>query len=194
MKKLTLHDIRSLFNYQQEREEFRREVIEITRKRRVHLGELVSLVFENRDTVRFQVQEMMRTERMTDKDAIQEELDIFNPLIPDRGDLSATMFIEIADPQRVEEELNRLFGIEDSVYLQIGDEYTVKGQPEPGRTTQEKISAVQYVKFRLTPEEMEAFSRGDKDIYILINHPNYQARARLSPETRRALDEDLLAA
>src|SRR3990172_1646086 len=138
MKKLTLQDIRSLFEYQREREEFRREVIDVTRKRRVHLGELVSLVFENRDTVRFQVQEMMRTERMTDEAAIQEELDVFNPLIPDEGELSATMFIEIADPQRVEEELNRLVGIEDSVYLQIGDEYTEKGRAEPGRTTQEK--------------------------------------------------------
>jgi len=194
MKKLTLQDIRSLFEYQREREEFRREVIDVTRKRRVHLGELVSLVFENRDTVRFQVQEMMRTERMTDEAAIQEELDVFNPLIPDQGELSATMFIEIADPQRVEEELNRLVGIEDSVYLQIGDEYTEKGRAEPGRTTQEKVSAVQYVKFRLTPEEMKSFSQGDKDIYFLIDHPNYQARAKLAPETRRALDEDLLAA
>ena len=193
MKKLTLQDIRSLFEYQQEREEFRREVIDITRKRRVHLGELVSLVFENRDTVRFQVQEMMRTERMTDKAAIQEELDVFNPLIPDQGELSATMFIEITDPKRVEEELNRLVGIEDRVYLQIGDEYTEKGRAEPGRTTQDKVSAVQYVKFRLTPEEMKSFS-GDKDIYFLIDHPNYRARAKLSPETRRALDEDLLAA
>jgi len=192
MKKLTLEDIRSLPEYQQEREEFRRKVIATTSRRRVHLGDLVSLAFENRDTVRFQIQEMMRVERMTDKAAIQEELDIFNPLIPEQGELSATMFIEITDPRRVKEELNRLIGIEDSVYLQIGDRYTVKGRPEAGRATQEKISAIQYVKFRLTPEEMGAFSR--EDSYIIIDHPNYQARARLSPETRRALDEDLLSA
>src|SRR3954453_12803271 len=104
-RKLTLDDITDLRAYERERAEFRADIIELKKRRRVGVGPFVTLVFENRDTVRFQVQEMARAERIADDDAIQAELDVYNPLIPQPGELVATMFIELTSKDELQEWL-----------------------------------------------------------------------------------------
>src|SRR4051794_30222323 len=119
--KLTLGDIADLRAYERERDEFRQQVIALKKLRRVAIGPFVSIVFENSDTVRFQIQEMARVEKILSDDAIQAELDIYNPLIPDAGSLAATMFIELTSKDELVEWLPKLVGVERAVELHIGD-------------------------------------------------------------------------
>ena len=114
-RKLTLGDIADVRAYERERDAFRQRVIELKRRRRVHVGTLVTFVFENRDTIRFQIQEMARVEKLATDAEIQGELDIYNPMIPERGQLCATMFIELTSDAQVHEWLPKLAGIERSV-------------------------------------------------------------------------------
>src|SRR3954469_2135638 len=118
--KLTLDDITDRRAYERERDEFRRHVIALKKTRRIAVGPFVSIVFENRDTIRFQIQEMARAEKILSDDAIQGELDIYNPLIPEPGSLAATMFIELTSKDELMEWLPKLVGIESAVELRIG--------------------------------------------------------------------------
>src|SRR3954469_18223790 len=119
--KLTMDDIVDLRAYEREREEFRSRIIELKKRRRVPVGPIVTLVFENRDTIRFQIQEMARAERMMRDEQIQGELDAYNPLIPEPGQLSATLFIELTSKEDLMEWLPKLVGIERSIELMIGE-------------------------------------------------------------------------
>src|SRR3954469_8006788 len=119
--KLTMDDIVDLRAYEREREEFRSRIIELKKRRRIPVGPFVTLVFENRDTIRFQIQEMARAEKILSDEAIQTELDIYNPLIPERGSLAATLFIELTSKDDLMEWLPKLVGIERAVQLEIGD-------------------------------------------------------------------------
>src|SRR3954467_2418348 len=121
MTKLSLDDIADLREYERERETFREHVIALKKKRRIALGPIVTLVFESRDTIRFQIQEMARAERMLTDEAIQTELDIYNPLVPEPGRLAATLFIELTTEEDLRTWLPRLVGIERSIRLHIGD-------------------------------------------------------------------------
>src|SRR3982751_1121738 len=120
MSKLTLDDIVDLRAYERERDEFRQHIIDLKKRRRVGVGPIVTLVFENRDTIRFQIQEMARAERMLRDDQIQTELDVYNPLIPEAGELSATLFVELTSKDELMQWLPKLVGIERSVELVIG--------------------------------------------------------------------------
>ena len=191
MKKVTLDDIVGVPAYEKTRDNFRRRIIELKRKRRVSVGDKVSLVFENRDTVIFQIQEMLRAERITDLDKIREEIEVYNGLLPESGELSATLFIEIEDQARLREELLKFLGIDEVVYLKIGDR-TVHARFEPGRSKEDKISAVQYIKFPLQAEEISSLRAGEK-AELIIDHPNYKARTPIDPATRQSLLEDLAA-
>ncbi|HXG50590.1 MAG TPA: DUF3501 family protein [candidate division Zixibacteria bacterium] len=188
MKKITLDDIMGPEAYEKIREEFRRRIIELKRNRRVPVGDRVSLVFENRDTVLFQIQEMLRAERITDLDKIREEIDVYNDLIPGPGELSATLFLEIEDQTRLREELLKFLGIDEAVFLRIGDT-VVRARFEEGRSKEDKISAVQYVKFPLGPREIAAF-RDLESVELFIDHPQYKASARISGEAKKALCRD----
>src|SRR3954447_15301028 len=119
--KLTLADIVDLRAYEREREEFRGRVMAEKKVRRVAVGPIVTMVFENRDTVRLQIQEMARAERMLRDEQIQEELDTYNPLIPGAGELSATLFVELTTPDELREWLPKLVGIERAIELIVGD-------------------------------------------------------------------------
>jgi hypothetical protein len=166
----------------------------LKKRRRVAVGPFVSFVFENRDTIRFQIQEMARAERILTDEGIQVELDIYNPLIPEPGQLSATMFIELTSKQELETWLPKLVGIERAVELRIGESVTVRAIPEAGHASQltrEEITAsVHYVQFALTPEQIAAFADAPK-VALAIDHPDYREVTELSEETRAELLFDL---
>jgi len=189
MNKLSLDDIMGISAYEKVRDNFRRGIIELKQKRRVAVGTKVSLVFENRDTVIFQIQEMLRAERITDLDKIREEIDVYNGLIPEPGELSATLFLEIEDQTNLREELLQFLGIDEALFLRVGN-HTIHARFEEGRSKEDKISAVQYVKFPFAPQELSAFA-GAEDAELRIDHPNYQVRAPIDPETRKSLVADL---
>src|ERR687895_577803 len=189
MRKVAIDDIVGLSGYEKIRQDFRRRIIELKQKRRVSLGDRVSVVFENRDTVIFQIQEMLRVERITDLDKIREEIATYNQLIPDSGELSATLFLEIEDQTHLRDELLKFLGIEEAVYLKVGN-HSIHARFEEGRSKEDKISAVQYVKFPFPEPVLKAFVEGQQ-AELVIDHPNYKATAPIQPKTRQSLIEDL---
>lgn len=190
MNKIVLDDILGLAAYEKIRQKFREDIIEKKKKRRVSVGDKVSLVFENRDTVIFQIQEMLRAERITDLDKIREEVAVYNELIPEPGELSATLFLEIEDQAQLRDELLKFLGIDETVSLKVGDRL-IAGKFEEGRSKDDKISAVQYVRFPFDGDARQAFVSGEPS-ELVIDHPRYKARALLAPEVQKSLAEDLV--
>jgi hypothetical protein len=194
-RKLSFDDIVDLRAYEREREDFRARVIAEKRLRRVAVGPIITFVFENTDTIRFQIQEMARAERMMRDDQIQTELDIYNPLIPDAGELSATMFIELTSKEALMEWLPKLVGVERSVELLIGDSdpdvvrCLVDEAHEAQLTREEVTAAVHYVRFSLTPAQIERFLA--EPVVLAVNHPSYTEGAHLADDTKRSLEADL---
>jgi len=189
MNKVSFDDLMGLPAYEKVRNEFRRRIIQLKEKRRVAVGNKVSLVFENRDTVVFQIQEMLRAERISDLDKIRDEIDVYNGLVPEPGELSATLFIEIEDQSHLREDLLKFQGIDESVSLRFGN-HTIRARFEEGRSKEDKISAVQYVRFPFSSEEIAAFAN-TQDAELRIDHPNYTASARIIDESRKSLLADL---
>src|SRR6185503_11935896 len=150
MKKIVLDDILGFRAYETVRDNFRKDIIEKKKRRRLAVGDKVSLVFENRDTVVFQIQEMLRAERITDLDKVREEIAVYNELIPNPGELSATLFLEIEDQAHLREDLLKFLGIDEAVFFKVGG-HVVAGLFEEGHSKEDKISAVQYVRFSFDP-------------------------------------------
>jgi Protein of unknown function (DUF3501) len=196
---LTLLEITDLRVYEQERDDFRRAVIAERKIRRVTVGPLVTLNFESRTTVRFQVQEMARAENLTTDDQIQHELDIYNRLLPSPGELSATLFLELTTEEQLRTWLPKLVGVEHSAVLLIGEgtgTRMVQSVPEEDHevhlTRVDVTSAVHYVRFPFTPPEIAEFAAGPAT--LIINHVEYpdgRPGVLLSDATRAALTEDL---
>lgn len=191
MKKVALEDILGFAAYEKVRQEFRQNIIEKKKQRRVAVGDKVSLVFENRDTVIFQIQEMLRAERIGDLDKIREEIAVYNELIPNPGELSATMFLEIEDQSHLRDDLLKFLGIDEAVSLKVGS-HVVPARFEEGRSKEDKISAVQYVRFPFDPATQAAFLKGEKS-ELVIDHPNYRVAVGLTPDVQKSLAEDLAA-
>lgn len=174
---LTLDDIADLRAYERERDDFRREVIAAKKLRRVGVGPIVTLTFENRLTMRFQVQEMARAERMATDAQIQHELDVYNRLLPAPGELSATLFLELTSEDQLRHWLPLLVGVERSVQLRIGSDGTtvVPSVPEAGHqanlTRETVTAAVHYVRFRLDPDQVDRFREGP--VRLAVDHPSY---------------------
>jgi hypothetical protein len=196
MTKLTLDDISDLRAYERERAEFRTRVIALKKRRRVHVGPVVTLVFENRDTIRFQIQEMARVEKLISDEAIETELEIYNPLIPGPGALAATLFIELTTEDELRLWLPRLVGIETQVELRLGtgaDAMAVRCQVDPDHAkqlTRDEITAsVHYVHWQFEPAQVEAFARGP--VQLAVTHPNYEHVVVLGDDTRAELQADL---
>ena len=191
MRKLELDDIKDTRAYEREREEFRARIIEMKRRRRIDVGDLVTITFENTDTMRFQIQEMARVERMVSDHQIEHEIATYNQLIPDPGELSCTLFIEIDDKPKLYEWLPKLVGIQRAVSFRFDDAPEVPCIPEnEERLTREKItSTVHYLKFRFAPEQVKALVSGPAR--IVVDHPNYAATIELSDDQRAELASDL---
>ncbi len=195
VRPLELGDIADLGTYERVRDACRARIIELKRRRRVPLGPMVSLVFENRETVRFQVQEMARAERIVTDQGILEELDVYNQLLPGAGELSATLFIELTSEAELRHWLPRLVGIERAVGIELSDATVVASQPEhrhaEALTREEVTPAVHYVRFAFTPAQVERFSGGTNA--LVATHPEYRARTELSGLTAAELFQDLTA-
>jgi hypothetical protein len=194
MRRLTLDDIADARAYERERDEFRRRVIALKKKRRIAVGPFVTLVFENRETIRFQIQEMARVEKLYSDEAILHELDTYNPLIPEPGTLSATLFVELTSKDDLVEWLPKLVGIETALELRLGATGGVVrnevDEEHADQLTREDVTAsVHYVRFRLTPDQVDAFERGPVELAIV--HPNYEHATALSDDTRAELATDL---
>lgn len=196
-QKLTLADIADARAYEREREWFRQGIIALKKVRRVPVGPIVSFVFENRDTIRFQIQEMARAERLYTDEAIQSELDTYNPLIPEPGHLSASMFIELTSRAETDYWLPRLVGIEQSPRLLIGTgsgRETVTcdvDQEHAQQLTREEITAaVHFVRFSLIQSQVERFER--EEVALAIDHPAYRETSALTDTTKASLLKDLL--
>lgn len=186
---ITRKDIRGPALYAGFRDDLRKRIIELKKPRRVHVGPLVTLVFENRHTLIFQIEEMLRAEGITEPDKIQEEIDVYNALMPTEDSLSATLFIELPPDADARAELNRLVGLDEHVILHIGD-HAIRAAFEPGRATHERISAVQYTRFPLSAEAKRALLTPGTPLAIEIDHPEYRHRAELSEQTRASLAAD----
>jgi hypothetical protein len=192
MNPIARDELLNLHEYEKVREARRREVIDLKSRRRVQAGRYLSFVFENRATVWFQIQEMIRTERIVDEAKIADELTVYNGLLPEPGELAATMFIEIGDPAAIKPVLDALLGIDtrDYVRMEIGA-HVVVGRFETGHSDEElgKLSAVHFVRVALSPEAQRAFPTSE--VTLVVDHPNERSRAVLSPETKASLAEDL---
>jgi hypothetical protein len=194
-RKLTLTDIADARAYERDREAYREQMMEVKRRRRVHLGTIVTLMFESRETMRFQVQEMARVERIMTDEGIQEELDTYNVMVPEAGQLCATLFIELTSDDEMREWLPKLVGIEQTILLRLPDGSEVRCVVDPqhaARLTREHVtSAVHYITFDLTAAQIEAFHEG---AVVAIDHSAYSEDAELSPAAIAELRADLLGA
>jgi hypothetical protein len=183
-------EILPLGEYEQIRPHFRARIVAAKKPRRVTLGARMSAVFENRDSVLLQIQEMLRTERITAEQGILHEIETYNDLLPGPGQLSLTAFVEIADKVERDRVLVELAGLERAIALEVdGTRFAAKGDPREvleGRTT-----AVHYLKIGLSDEAMAAIRGETAAVAVVVDHPRYQARGELTREGVRSLAGDL---
>jgi hypothetical protein len=195
-QKLTLDDIADFRAYERERDEFRQKVIELKRKRRIGVGPFITLVFENRDTIRFQIQEMARVERLYSDEQIETELRVYNPLVPEPGHLAATMFIELTSDAQLREWLPKLARVERSVSLRLGEgagaavvPLTLDAEHEAQLTREDTTSAVHYLHASFTAEQVEQFAT--EPVALVVDHPEYRHETALGTDTVAELLTDL---
>jgi hypothetical protein len=199
MAKLTLEDIVDLRAYERERAEFRAHIIQLKKKRRLSVGPFVTLLFENAETIRFQIQEMARVEKILTDEGIETELRIYNPLIPEPGELAATLFIELTNEADLREWLPKLVGIEREVELRFGGadgsapdvvRARVDADHEKQLTRDEITASVHYLHFSFTPAQVEQFGHGP--VVLALTHPEYQHEIELGPDPVAELGRDLV--
>jgi len=200
MRKVDISEIKDLVAYEKVRDAARARHIEVTRDRRISVGDNISFLFENRDTVLFQIQEMVRTERIVDEAKIQEEVDSYNALVPGADEISATLFIEIPElvrmkPSQVREAVNRFQGLDRDgvIWVRVGPDVRLPVRFEEGHSKEEKMSAVHYVRFAVPPAARAALADASRPAALVIQHPNYKAEAPVSAELRAELLKDLAA-
>ncbi len=193
MELLTRETLFTLEKYAQIRGQFRQDVIAHKRNRRLALGTNAMLYFEDRTTMQYQVQEMLRIEKIFEADAIQEELDAYNPLIPDGGNWKATFMVEFPDVEERKAMLGRLIGIEENIWMQIGDVPMIRpiADEDLERSDEEKTSAVHFLRFELSPEQVQALKDGAQ-LATGIDHDVYQVEIRpVAENIRHSLLSDL---
>ena len=191
-RKLRLEDIADLRAYERERATFRASMIEVKRLRRVAIGDLLTVMFENRDTMRLQIQEMIRAEKLVTDEGVMEELKVYNPMIPNPGQLCATLFLELTSEEQVREWLTKLAGLENSIYIQLSDGTKIRGtidaQHAAGLTRPDVTAAVHYLTFEFTQEQVEQFAFGP--VSVVCDQPNYLQLADLLESTKTELLTD----
>ena len=193
MKKVSRDELLGLGAYEQIRERFRARVIAEKKERRFSPASELSVVFENHDTALFQIQEMLRTERITAEAGILHELETYNELVPDDGELSATMFVEIADKADRDRRLVELAGLERALSIDIGG-LVVPAHGDPRGELTDRTTAVHYLKFPIGAEGKQrlvaAAQSGSTNVFYVVHHPKLEVRAPIPVEVLRALARD----
>jgi hypothetical protein len=199
MSAIELSDVKDLVEYEKVREAMRARMIELKKDRRITIGDNLTLLFENRETVLFQIQEMVRTERIVQDDKIREEIEAYSALLPRPGELSATLFIEIPGIARMStaqmrEAVNRFQGLDrDALWLDVGRS-ALAARFESGHTKEEKkMAAVHYVRFAVPPDARAALADASQPARLRVDHPRYRAEAVVAPALRAQMLADLEA-
>jgi Protein of unknown function (DUF3501) len=192
MNPLTTQDLLPVPEYEQQRGQFRSHIIALKQRRRISVGPLVTLVVENRETLRFQTQEMIRVEHILDPHKVQEELDVYNALMPGSGELSATLLIEITEQDHMKESLDLFMGLDhgETVGIRAGTEL-VFGVFEGGHSHDTKISAVHFVRFRPTASMTTAFADLHVPVMLTVHHHQYHAEMPVPGSMREEWLNDL---
>jgi hypothetical protein len=191
MNLLTRDDIVGRDAYERERADLRRRLIAEKHHRRVELGPHCTVLFESRETMRYQVHEMLRTEASWDRPgAVDEELAAYNALIPQSGELSATLMLEYETPEERATALPAFVGLERHLTLQIGDTPPRLGTFDRGQIDEDKVSSVQYVKWRLDEGQRALLKASGTVLRLVLDHPYYQAQAVLGEQTRAIISSD----
>lgn len=194
-RKLSIDDILDLRAYERVRDESRAEVIKLKKLRRITLGPVLTLMFENRVTMRSQIHEMIRAEKVMRDEQVVEELHAYNPLIPEAGQLSATLFIELVNEDEMREWLPKLVNIESSIVIRLSDGTEIRSITEEAHAEQltrdHVTAAVHYIRFELTAEQIEKFALSGAE--IASDHAAYQQAVSLQASTVTELLSDLWA-
>lgn len=193
MKPIIPADIKGPAIYAGIRDDYRRRIIEYKEHRRIEVGDRVFLVFENRKTLIFQIEEILRAEKITEAAQVAEEIEVYNQLLPTADSLSATLFLTVPRDKDNEAErraeLDRFIGLDEHVILHVGP-HAIRAEFEAGRATEDRISAVQYTRYRLPPEAIAALRTPGTEVSVEIDHPVYRHRTRASEAMRESLAGD----
>jgi hypothetical protein len=194
MKPIVLSDLMNIIEYEKIRNDYRSELMDYKKKRRISLGPNITITFENRKTMKFQIQEMMRAERMVHDNQIQEEIDVYNSLLPLVNGLSATLFIEVTDEDQIRPVLSQFIGLTEgeAVYFEIEDE-KVYAEFETGREQSNKISSVHYIQFNFNATAKAAFFDNPESVKLIINYKNYNYTQIINEKMYKSWSEDLLS-
>ena len=188
--KLEISNLLSLEEYDSERENLKKDVINHKKNRTVSIGDNIVLIFEDYKTIKYQVQEMLRIEKIFKKDEIQEEIDAYNPLIPDGTNLNATMLIMDPVEEVRRQMLLKLHDIENNIWISVGQKKVIAFADEDlDRSTDEKTSAVHFLRFQFTHDEVTEFLSSDK-IVIGVNHKEYDKEVILDKAVKESLERD----
>jgi hypothetical protein len=188
---IQLQDLQNIFEYEKDRDDVRREIIQYKKNRRIALGPYILITFENFRTLHFQIQEMMRTERMVSDKQIQEECNVYNSIMPSGSDLSATLFIEITSEQDIRTVLNEFIGMTEGQHLWFGmGKEKIYAHFEAGREEDDKISSVHYIRFPFLSGQIKSFQEAE-NACLEISFKEYQFRTELSPQVLTSLRADL---
>jgi len=188
MKQLSADTLLNIIEYEKVRKEYRSEIINYKKDRRIKIGPNITVVFENERTLSFQIQEIMRAERIVHDQKIQEEVDIYNSIMPPKNGLSATLFIEVTDESRIKPVLNQFIGltIGKTIYLEINKE-KVFALFEEGREEEDKISSVHYIQFHLNDDQLKKLINPDNIAKIGIDYNEYSHKSILTSSTKKSL-------
>lgn len=191
---IRIEDIIPFDEYERQREAYRQRIISLKRRRRITVGDKITLVFENRQTLQFQIQEMIRVERILDPAKVQDELDVYNALLPADGELSATLLIELTDPDTMKHWLDLFMGLDhgETVGLRAGGD-VVYGRFEGGHSHETKISAVHFVRFAPFERMVKAIGDPAARAALSVKHPGYEAETDVPWEMRQEWLSDLQA-
>ena len=192
MKTLNKESLMDIIEYEKVRNDYRKEVIDYKVNRRVALGPNITMVFENEKTLSFQIQEIMRAERLVHDEQIQEEIEVYNSIMPPEGGLSATLFIEITDEKKIKSILNDFIGLTDgdNLYFQIESD-KIFAKFEEGREEEDKISSVHYIQFYFDSDQKAKFGDLSQKVNIVIDYNKYVYSFPVQDKMRLSLLEDL---
>ena len=192
MKSLAADTLMNIIEYEKVRDTYRQDIIAYKKNRRISLGPNVMLTFENEKTLTFQIQEIMRAERLVHDEQIQEEVDVYNTIMPPENGLSATLFIEVVEEAKIRPVLNKFIGLTDrqSLYLDINGE-KIYAEFEQGREEENKISSVHYVQFQFSSEQKNNFTDSESKIKLGIDYKDYKYTETVPEGLQRSLCEDL---